>query len=112
MRERYVPMKPVLVAEPFSDPDWVFERKLDGERCGALRQEGRVTLLSRTGLELGGAYPEIEDALAAGGPDLLLDGEIVAFANGRTSFERRQRRMQIRDRERARRSRVGVYYYV
>lgn len=36
MRESYVPMKPVLVGEPFVDPDWVFERKLDGSvaaRC-------------------------------------------------------------------------------
>ncbi|HTQ69830.1 MAG TPA: non-homologous end-joining DNA ligase [Solirubrobacteraceae bacterium] len=108
----YIPMKPTLVGEPFSDPDWVFERKLDGERCGALRHNGRVTLLSRTGRELDAAYPEIDDALAVSGPDLLVDGEIVAFARGQTSFERLQRRMQIRDRERALRSRVPVFYYV
>ncbi|HTY95926.1 MAG TPA: non-homologous end-joining DNA ligase [Solirubrobacteraceae bacterium] len=112
MHERYVPMKPVLVGEPFSDRDWVFERKLDGERCGALRQGGRVTLLSRTGRPLDAAYPDIEDALSTSGPDLLVDGEIVAFAHGATSFERLQQRMQIRDPERARRSPVAVYYYV
>lgn len=108
----YVPMKAVLAERAFSDQAWLFERKLDGERCGALRRGGRVTLLSRTGRPLGAAYPEIERALAGAGPDLLADGEIVAFDRGRTSFERLQRRMQLRDPERALRSRVAVYYYV
>jgi bifunctional non-homologous end joining protein LigD len=108
----YAPMKAVLSDRPFSDPDWVFERKLDGERCGALRRDGRVTLLSRTGRPLGAAYPEIADALAVGGPNLLVDGEIVAFKRGATSFERLQQRMGIHDPERARRSPVSVYYYI
>ena len=108
----YEPMKAVLVDRPFSDPDWVFERKLDGIRCGALRRDGSVTLISRSGQTLSGAYPELVDALAVDGPDLLADGEIVAFADGRTSFERLQQRMQIRDPQRARRSRVAVYYYL
>src|ERR1700740_3731801 len=109
---RYVPMKAVLWRGSFSDPAWVFERKLDGERCGALREGGRVTLLSRNGHAMNAAYPEIEEALAGGGPDLLGDGEIVAFQRGETSFSRLQQRMQIRDPERARRSRVAVYYYM
>jgi bifunctional non-homologous end joining protein LigD len=108
----YVPMKAVLSDRPFSDPDWVFERKLDGERCGALRRGGNVTLLSRTGRALGAAYPEVAEALALDGPDLLVDGEIVAFKRGQTSFERLQQRMGISDPERARRSPVKVYYYI
>src|ERR1700740_229945 len=108
----YAPMKAVLSDRPFSDPDWVFERKLDGERCGALRRGGRVTLLSRTGRPLGAAYPEVADALALDGPDLLADGEIVAFKGSATSFEQLQQRMGISDPERARRSRVKVYYYI
>ncbi|TMM08045.1 MAG: ATP-dependent DNA ligase [Actinobacteria bacterium] len=105
-------MKAVLSDKPFSSPDWVFERKLDGERCGALRRGGRVTLLSRTGRVMDGAYPELVDALSVKGPDLLIDGEIVAFKGGQTSFERLQQRMQIRDAERARRSPVAIYYYI
>jgi bifunctional non-homologous end joining protein LigD len=105
-------MKAVLSDQPFSSPDWVFERKLDGERCGALRRDGRVTLLSRTGRVMDAAYPELVDALSIKGPDLLIDGEIVAFKGGQTSFERLQQRMQIRDAERARRSPVAIYYYI
>jgi bifunctional non-homologous end joining protein LigD len=108
----YEPMKAVLSDQPFSDPAWVFERKLDGERCGALRRGGSVTLLSRTGRALGAAYPEVAEALAVDGPDLLIDGEIVAFKGGQTSFEELQQRIGISDPERARRSRVKVYYYI
>jgi bifunctional non-homologous end joining protein LigD len=108
----YAPMKAVLSDRPFSDPQWIFERKLDGIRCGALRRGGRVQLLSRTGQVLDNSYPELVDALSIDGPDLLVDGEIVAFVRGQTSFERLQRRMQIRDPERARRSGVAVYYYL
>jgi bifunctional non-homologous end joining protein LigD len=43
---------------------------------------------------------------------VVADGEIVAFARGVMSFERLQRRMQIRDPERARRSGVAVYLYL
>jgi bifunctional non-homologous end joining protein LigD len=108
----YAPMKAVLSDRPFSDPGWVFERKLDGERCGALRRNGEVRLLSRTGQILNSTYPELVDALAGDGPDVLLDGEIVALDRGRTSFERLQQRIGIHDAERARRSPVAVYYYL
>ena len=108
----YAPMKAVLSDRPFSDPGWVFERKLDGERCGAVRSAGRAHLLSRTGRRLDETYPELVDALSVDGPDLLLDGEIVAFARGKSRFARLQQRMGIADAERARQSPVGVYYYV
>jgi bifunctional non-homologous end joining protein LigD len=105
-------MKAVLSDKPFSDPDWLFERKLDGERCGALRRGGRAHLLSRTGRRLDATYPELVDELSLAGPNLLVDGEIVAFAGGQSSFERLQQRMGIHDAERARQSPVAVYYYL
>ena len=33
-------MKAVLTDERFSDPDWIFERKLDGIRCIAIKAGG------------------------------------------------------------------------
>lgn len=108
----YAPMKAVLHDRPFADPGWVFERKLDGERCGALRRRGHVQLLSRTGQRLDSTYPELVDALSGSGPDLLVDGEIVAFARGQTSFSALQQRIGIHDADRARQSPVSVYYYI
>jgi bifunctional non-homologous end joining protein LigD len=108
----YVPMKAVLVHAPFSDPAWIFERKLDGVRCGVVRRGDGVRLLSRSGEVMNNTYPELVEAFEVPGPDLIADGEIVAFERGRTSFARLQRRMQIRDPERARRSGVAVYLYL
>ena len=108
----YVPMKATLIREPFSDPGWLFERKLDGIRSGVVRADGAVELISRGGETLNRAYPELVDDLEGRGPDLVGDGEIVAFERGATSFARLQRRMQIRDPEQARRSGIAVYLYL
>jgi bifunctional non-homologous end joining protein LigD len=108
----YQAMKAVLTDQPFSDPDWVYERKLDGIRCGAQRERGEVILSSRSGETLNATYPELVEALSGHRPDLFLDGEIVAFSGGATSFERLQQRMGIHDPARARQSPVAVYYYL
>jgi bifunctional non-homologous end joining protein LigD len=87
------PMKAVLTDERFSDPGWVFERKLDGIRCLAFKADRRVRLRSRNDLSLNGRFPEIVAALEADPvTDVVLDGEIVAFDGARTSFARLQQR--------------------
>ena len=80
-------MKAVLTDERFSNPDWIYERKLDGIRCIAIRSGGRVRLLSRNDLSLNARYPELVGALEVERCDrFAVDGEVVAFAGGRTSF--------------------------
>jgi DNA ligase D-like protein (predicted ligase) len=100
---RVEPMKAVLTEERFTDPAWIFERKLDGIRCVAIRDGRRARLLSRNDLSLNARFPAVAGALedAAGG--LVLDGEVVAFDGARTSFARLQQRGE-RD--------VAVFYYV
>jgi bifunctional non-homologous end joining protein LigD len=98
------PMKAVLAETPFSAPDWIFERKLDGVRCLAIKDGDGVRLLSRTARRMNAQYPELVEALErepAG--DFIADGEIVAFENGITSFSRLQRRGS---------ERVPVYLYL
>ena len=56
-------MKAVLTDERFPDPDWIYERKLDGIRCVAIRDGGAVRLLSRNDLTLNGRFPGIATAL-------------------------------------------------
>jgi bifunctional non-homologous end joining protein LigD len=97
-------MKAVLTDERFSDPAWIFERKLDGIRCIAVRDGGPVRLLSRNDLSLDGRYPELVEALS-GAPHerFAVDGEVVAFERGRTSFARLAQRGHRR---------VAVFLYV
>ena len=91
--EKVEPMKAVLTEERFSDPAWVFERKLDGIRCIAIKSKQGVRLLSRNDLSLNGRFPEVAAALAASSaPQLVLDGEVVAFAGAKTSFALLQQR--------------------
>lgn len=107
------PMLATLTDRRFSDPDWLFERKLDGERCLAFRHGRTVRLLSRARQRLDRTYPEIADAFADQPlDDVVVDGEVVAFERGRTSFARLQQRIGITDPARARRSPVAVTYYV
>jgi bifunctional non-homologous end joining protein LigD len=107
------PMLATLTDARFSDPDWIFERKLDGERAVVVRHGRRLRLLSRNRKDLADTYPELAEALAAEAcDDFAADGEIVAFEGALTSFSRLQRRMQIADPEAARASGVAVYYYL
>jgi bifunctional non-homologous end joining protein LigD len=87
------PMKAVLTEERFSDPGWIFERKLDGIRCIAIKADGRVRLLSRNHLSLDSRFPEVVAALETDpAPDFVVDGEVVAFDGAQTSFARLQQR--------------------
>jgi len=107
------PMLATLTDKRFSDENWIFERKLDGERCLAFYQGDHVTLFSRNQQPLNDTYPDLVDTLAAqDAPPFVVDGEIVAFSGEHTSFERLQQRMQIKDADKARQSDVAVYYYV
>ena len=95
------PMLATLTERRFSDPGWIFERKLDGERCVAFRRGNEVRLMTRNRLAVGNHYPEIVEALARQPRTrFVVDGEVVAFGGSRTSFARLQRRMQVSDPER------------
>ncbi|HYX83600.1 MAG TPA: non-homologous end-joining DNA ligase [Gaiellales bacterium] len=107
------PMLATLTERRFSDPDWIFERKLDGERALGGRVGGRAALRSRTGRDLADAYPELVHALGRQpADDFVVDGEIVGYQGREPSFAALQRRMQLRSAERARASGVRVVYYV
>ncbi|HTL70156.1 MAG TPA: non-homologous end-joining DNA ligase [Candidatus Eisenbacteria bacterium] len=106
------PMLATLTGRRFSDADWIFEPKLDGVRCLAFRRDAEVELFSRNRIPARSAYPEIADALAREKQKrFVLDGEIVAFRDGLTSFEELQKRMK-RDPGRERLAEVPVFYYV
>ncbi|MEU7057938.1 non-homologous end-joining DNA ligase [Streptomyces sp. NPDC046197] len=92
---------------------WIFERKLDGVRVLAVREGGRVRLLSRTGQHLDATWPETVAALTEQEcADFTVDGEVVAFSGGRTDFARLHRRMGLTRRRDIEASGVAVTYYL
>jgi bifunctional non-homologous end joining protein LigD len=92
------PMLATLTRERFSDPGWIFERKLDGERCLAFRSGTRLRLMTRNQKEVTGTYPELADALGAhqAADDFVVDGEVVAFDGDQAKFARLQQRLGVR----------------
>ncbi len=102
-----------LTRDRFSDRGWIFERKLDGERCLAFKSGARVRLMTRNQKEDTSTYPEITQALAAQQVgDFIVDGEIVAFDGDQTRFARLQQRLGVRQPGPDLLAEVPVYYYI
>jgi bifunctional non-homologous end joining protein LigD len=106
-------MLATLTGEPFSRHGWVFEPKLDGERCLVFRRRTTVELYSRNQKQLNAKYPELVEALRKQKPDRsIMDGEIVAFEGGVTNFAKLQQRMQIQHPSADLQKRVPVWLHV
>jgi bifunctional non-homologous end joining protein LigD len=67
--------------------DWLFEMKYDGYRALAALAGDQVRLYTRNGNDWTPQFHALVPSLAGLTPgDALIDGEIVAFKNGRTDF--------------------------
>lgn len=80
--------------QPFDNPEWSYEIKLDGFRVLALVRDGKVKLLSRRGQDATKQFPELHDlSILVRSREAVLDGEAVALdEEGRPSFSRLQER--------------------
>ena len=84
--------------------DWLYEIKLDGYRCVAVKGEREAELFSRNRRPFSQAFPQIVRALASIEAGTVLDGEIVALdAKGRPAFNVLQNH---------RRKTTNISYYV
>jgi bifunctional non-homologous end joining protein LigD len=102
-----------LTRDRFSDPAWIFERKLDGERILAYVGGGDVRLMTRNQHVVSTTFPEIAEALAAQHrQECVVDGEIVAFEGNETRFERLQQRFGVIKPGKDLLAEVPVYYYL
>jgi bifunctional non-homologous end joining protein LigD len=89
------PMLATLVDAPFSNPEWLFETKLDGVRAISFITNGKARFISRNQIEMTAQYPELADiAKTIRGSSVILDGEIVALdKNGVSRFQLLQPRL-------------------
>ncbi len=71
-----------------------YEPKFDGFRAVTRVATGQATIWSRHGTDMTAAFPELADAATAQLPDgVTLDGEVVAWADGRLDFDILLRRL-------------------
>jgi hypothetical protein len=72
---------------------WALETKLDGWRCLAIHDRGRVVLQSRQQRPLSRYFPEVVAAVRELGVDAVFDGELVAWTDGHLDFAALQQRI-------------------
>lgn len=108
------PQLATLTRDRFSDSDWLFERKLDGERCLTFADSSGIRLMSRNQRDITSTYPDLAAPLAAQltSPGHILDGEIVAFRGSATSFAQLQQRLGLLHPSPSLVSSVPVAYYI
>jgi DNA ligase D-like protein (predicted ligase) len=108
------PQLATLTRDRFSDSAWIFERKLDGERCLTFADSDGVRLMSRNERDITSTYPDIAAALAAQirTPGQILDGEIVAFSGSATSFAQLQQRIGLAHPSPSVVRALPVFYYI
>ena len=92
------PMAATLVAEPWDDPDWLFEIKWDGFRVEAIVDDGSVALWTRGGQDAShyfGSFLSPPDWIAA--KRAIVDGEVIALdPRGEPDFALLQERIRRR----------------
>jgi bifunctional non-homologous end joining protein LigD len=97
-------MRPMLatkgVGVPPSGEEWLHEVKWDGVRVIVEVHRSGVRLWSRNENDVSVAYPELQ-GLTGVGHDALLDGEVVALADGVPRFSAIADRMHVRNARRA-----------
>ncbi|WP_442588049.1 DNA ligase D [Pedobacter sp. AW31-3R] len=88
----YTPMLTRLSDKIFDDPEWVYEKKLDGYRALAyISAKGEAALISRNGIDFSDTYKQITTALKELCIDAVLDGELVVEdKNGKSYFQQLQ----------------------
>ncbi len=98
-----------MLASPVETPAEAFDRmgatsvwteeKYDGVRCQLHRQGERVELFSRDLKETTSAFPELAENASSIGHDVLFDGEVLAYRDGRVlrffELQRRLGRKQV-----------------
>jgi bifunctional non-homologous end joining protein LigD len=108
------PMLATLTDRYFSNKDWIYEHKFDGERCLAFKQHGKVQLLSRNNKSMNASYPELVAALTKQKEDnFIIDGEIISVdQSGNSDFELLQGRMHLLKDVEAKQKAVHITYCI
>lgn len=79
-------------AKPFDDDNYIFELKFDGIRANVHASSKGVRIFSRRGNEITDQYPELQSIKRLVSKNVIFDGEIVSFHNGKPSFSKLQKR--------------------
>ena len=93
-------IKPMLIGaegNAFDSPDYLYELKLDGERCLAYLDPNSVDLRNKRNIKMLPKVPELKDIHKQVRCRCILDGELAIIHNGKPDFFMIQRRSMMTD---------------
>lgn len=109
----YNPMLATLTKDRFSDPQWIYECKFDGERALTYYHQGMLTIFTRNKHNLNKTYPDLVQSFRnVSQSNFIIDGEIVAFQKELTSFSALQQRLGVKEISLENALKFPVYYYI
>lgn len=88
-------IKPMLIGSqgpPFDDPNFIFELKLDGERCIAYLSPDGTELRNKRNQKMLQKVPELSGIHQHVDRQCILDGELIVMKDGKPDFFEIQRR--------------------
>ena len=88
-------IKPMLIGierEPFDDSDYIYELKLDGERCIAYLSKEGTELRNKRNIKMLPKVPELSEIHKQVNKSCILDGELIVIKDGVPDFFEIQRR--------------------
>ena len=106
-------MRPMLATRGTTvprGPEWAHEVKWDGMRVLVHTRRGRLRVESRNENDVTVSFPELQALVsgdALGGMDVVLDGEVVAFTDGRPVFGALADRIHVTNARRAEQAAAG-----
>lgn len=78
--------------EPFDNPDYIYELRLDGERCIAYLDKESTELRNKRNIKMLPKIPELSDIHKQVRKTCILDGELIVIKDGVPDFSEIQRR--------------------
>lgn len=88
-------IKPMLIGEmqeAFNSPDYIYELKLDGERCVAYLDKEGTELRNKRNIKMLVKVPELSNIHKQVKHRCILDGELIVIKDGKPDFYEIQRR--------------------
>ena len=93
-------IKPMLIKEmqePFNDPNYIYELKMDGIRCISYLDSNGTDLRNKRNISLIPKFPELKNMSSQVKERCILDGELVVLKNNMPEFYEVQRRTIMTD---------------
>lgn len=94
---KFSPMLLKEISKPFNSKDYIFELKFDGVRALIFVNRDSIHIQSRNGKDLINLFPELHSIKELVKNDVIFDGEIVVFKNGKPSFSELQKRIRVKN---------------